>query len=257
MADKIYVEGGILVNTPYLKYKDAGGLFAEAPKGAIVIPTNVEDKNGKYLLIDEKHPQSIFDEYYAKRWFTATTIGTPIFHMTIDEAYNQYKNSISGYILLLEESLSDKDNVQTLLKLVHTGVLASLDTFVLDCILSKVLNDEDSFKSFAAKILKDKKVDEERTRDNRIKWEHDTIYNILTKSYSNIKTIKNVFKLLYKVSLTDKGGLVKEHIHIRHLIAHRNGRRKDGSIVNISKSEINAIICNISDFVNQIYKKIR
>lgn len=257
MADKVFVEGGILVNTPFLKYKEAGALFAEAPEGAIVIPTNEEDKNGKYLLIDEKHPQSIFDEYYAQRWFTSTTVVTPIFHMTIDDAYNQYNKSISEYKLLLDERLSDIGNAQTLLKLIQTGVLASLDTFVLDCILCKVLNNEDSFKSFAAKILNDKTVDEERTRENRILWEHDTINNILKKSYSNIKTIKDVFELLYKVTLNDKDGRVKEHIHIRHLIAHRNGRKKDGSIVNISKSEINTIICNISDFVDQIYKKIR
>lgn len=143
------------------------------------------------------------------------------------------------------------------LKLVQAGVFASLDTFVLDCILSKVLNDEDCFKCFAAKILRVQTPDIECSRDERIKWEHDTIDEILKKSYCNIDTIKNVFKHLYNVSLTDKDGHVKEYILTRHLIAHRNGRKKDGSIVNISKSEICEIICNVSDFVDQIYNKIK
>lgn len=78
MATKVYVEGGILVNTPYLKYKNAGEYFVNAPEDATVVPTNVEDDNGKYLLIDEKHPQSIFDEYYSQSWFSAYKIGTPI-----------------------------------------------------------------------------------------------------------------------------------------------------------------------------------
>lgn len=257
MADKIYVEGGILVNTPYLKYKNAGALFAEAPEGAVVIPTNVEDINGKYLLIDEKHPQSIFDEYYAQRWFTATTIGTPIFHVTLADAYEQFHKSISEYKLLLDEELSDESNVQTMLKLIHIGVVASLDTFVLDCILSKVLNDEASFKSFVTTILGKKNVNAKRSRNERIMWEHKMIDRIITKSYSNIETINRVFDLMYNVSLTDQDKSVETHIFNRHLIAHRNGRKKDGSIVNISKSEINTIICNISDFVDQIYKKIR
>ena len=257
MANIVYVEGGILVDTPYLKYKDGGALFGVKPEGAIVIPTNVEDENGKYLLIDEKHPQSIFDEYYAQTWFSSTVIGTPIFHMTLADAYGQFRKSISEYNHLLNEQLSDEGNTQTMLKLVHTGVLASLDTFVLDCILSIVLNDEDSFKSFAAKILRDQTVDIERSRDDRIKWEHNTIDEILQKSYSNIDTIKKVFKLLYNVSLTDKGGLVKAHIRIRHLLAHRNGRKKDGSIIEISKSEINELVCNVSGFVDQIFLKIK
>lgn len=257
MADKVYVEGGILVNTPYLKYKNAGALFIEAPEGAIVIPTNVEDENGKYLLIDDKHPQSIFDEYYAQTWFTATTFGTPIFHITLADAYDQFRKSISEFKHLLNEQLSDERNAQTMFKLVHTGVLASLDTFVIDCILSKVLNDEVAFKSFASKILKDKKVDVERSRDERIKWEHETIDEMLKKSYSNVGTIKDVFKLLYNISLTDKDGHVKNYIRIRHLIAHRNGRNKDGDIIYISKSEIQDIICNVSGFVEQIYSKIK
>lgn len=257
MATKVYVEGGILVNTPYLKYKEAGAFYTDAPEGSIVIPTNVEDENGKHLLIDEAHPQSIFDEYYAQTWFTATTIGTPIFHMSIADAYNQYRKSISEYKLLLNENFSDEAKAQAMFKLVHTGVLASLDTFILDCILSKVLNDEDSFKGFASKILKDKTADAERTREERIKWEHDTIDKILKSSYSNMDTIRDVLKLLYNVSLTDKNGHVKVHIYVRHLIAHRNGRRKDGSIISISTKEINEIICNVSDLVEQIYNKIR
>jgi len=257
MADKVYVEGGILVDTPYLKYNDGGAGFSQAPEDSIVVPTNVEDENGKYLLIDDKHPQSIFDEYYAQTWFTVTTFGTPIFHITLADAYDQFRKSISEFKHLLNEQLSDERNAQTLFNLVHTGVLASLDTFVLDCILSKVLNDENTFNDFASKILKDKNVDAERSRDERIKWEHKTIDEILKKSYCNIGTIKDVFKLLYKVSVTDKNGLVKEQIINRHLIAHRNGRKKDGSIIKINQSDISKIISDVSGFVDQIYSKIQ
>lgn len=256
MADKVYVEGGILLTTPYLKYKNAGAGFSRAPEGSIVIPTNMADENGKYLLIDEKHPQSIFDEYYAQTWFAAGTIGTPIFHMTLADAYDQFSKSISSYKLLLNEHLLDEGNAQTMFKLVHTGVLASLDTFVLDCILSKVLNDEIVFKSFASIILDDETADVERSRNERIKWEHETIDEILKKSYSNIGTIKDVFKVLYNISLTDKDGLVKDYIRIRHLIAHRNGRKKDGSIIKVNKADINKIISDVSGFVDQIYYKI-
>ena len=257
MATKVYVEGGILVNTPYLKYKNAGAFFVNAPEDATIIPTNVEDDNGKYLLIDEKHPQSIFDEYYSQSWFSAYTIGTPIFHMTLVDAYDLFYKNISEIKLLLDERLLDEGNTKTMFKLAHTGVMASLDTFVLECILSKVLNDEDSFKRFAATILKDESVYKQRSREDRIKWEHETIEEILQKSYSNIKTIKNVFKQLYNISLTDKDGLVKDHIRLRHLIAHRNGRKKDGSTIGISKSEINEAIREVSDFVDQIFNKIK
>lgn len=67
----------------------------------------------------------------------------------------------------------------------------------------------------------------------------------------------DISELLYNVSLTDNEAHVKEHILIRYLTAHRNGRKKDGSRIYMSKSEVSMMIRNISDFVDQIHDKIK
>lgn len=66
MAKKFYVDGGILVDTPYFKCRDAECGYKEQPEGTEVMPTNHEIDGNPCLLIDDDYPQSMFNEYYAK-----------------------------------------------------------------------------------------------------------------------------------------------------------------------------------------------
>ena len=72
MEKIIYVNGGIVINTPFFKCVDAGAFFDSPPVGAEIIEPNTVNNNGyRFLEINDEHPQSIFNAYYAKYEFTS------------------------------------------------------------------------------------------------------------------------------------------------------------------------------------------
>ncbi len=72
MEKIIYVNGGIVINTPYFKCVDAGAFLDSPPVGAEIIEPNTVNNNGyRFLEINDEHPQSIFNAYYAKYEFAS------------------------------------------------------------------------------------------------------------------------------------------------------------------------------------------
>jgi hypothetical protein len=53
MEKIIYVNGGIVINTPYFKCVDAGAFLDSPPVGAEIIEPNTEDSNGYRFLFKE------------------------------------------------------------------------------------------------------------------------------------------------------------------------------------------------------------
>ena len=71
MGKRIYVNGGILITTPFFAYKNAGASYDLPPENSEIIEPNTITETGEpYLEISNEHPQSIFNEYYAKTFFT-------------------------------------------------------------------------------------------------------------------------------------------------------------------------------------------
>ena len=67
MGKRIYVNGGILITTPFFAYKNAGASYDLPPENSEIIEPNTITETGEpYLEISNEHPQSIFNEYYAK-----------------------------------------------------------------------------------------------------------------------------------------------------------------------------------------------
>ena len=68
---KIYVKGNILYESSYYKYEGAGCCFNECPVDATEIPCNGIVENKPSLIINDSHPISIFNEYYASGGFSS------------------------------------------------------------------------------------------------------------------------------------------------------------------------------------------
>lgn len=80
--------------------------------------------------------------------------------------------------------------------------------------------------------------------------------NVLKVSYSNIDTIKSIYSQLFGISICDTNGKMKKHFMVRHVLAHRNGRKKEGCLYEFSKTEITALIEDANAFVKQIMDKL-
>lgn len=85
--------------------------------------------------------------------------------------------------------------------------------------------------------------------------EQEVINLILRKSYSSFDEIKKILKDIYNISVTSSIEL-KEIIELRHLIAHRNGRRKNGTNIEFTKETLIAKIDLIKEFAEQLKREL-
>lgn len=262
MNDKVYVDGGILIMTPFFKYEGGGVLYKTPPNGAEILIPQDKIENESCLIITEEKAPSIFKKYYAKTFFSSKHKWAPFFCNSINDCLEFFLTRISEIAKLtaIDTSLEIQ---QILYRLSVVSIVASLDTFISDLVLYRATKDKDSFISLvnALSIPANKKVNL-LTRILRM-WENNAIDSaeqeiidsVLRHSYSSIDEIKNNLKLLYSITIQEDDN-VRDIIHLRHLIAHRNGRQKDGTIIMLSKEDVTNYIMHINNFVQSIYKMV-
>lgn len=259
MGKKIYVNGGILIDTPFFVCREGGALFTEQPEGAEVMETNSIIEGHPCLTIDDNNPQSIFNEYYAKNFFTSHYMGAEFYCKSYDEAYKDYMQRI----LDIQEVIGIKGlNIKQrkiVNRLSYINIVASLETFICDTILTKITGDEDVFMNFFDRIPSgtEKEKMQKLREENLIgKWEQKVLEYVMKTSYSNIDTIKDAYKDIFNISISDSEGKMKKAFRNRHKLAHRNGRKKDNSYINISNEELDLLINDSNYFIKQILEKI-
>ena len=67
---EIYVDGSVVITTPFFRYQDGGALCQEQPTGTELMPCNHQIDGMKVLIIGEKSTPSMFNKYYAKEGFS-------------------------------------------------------------------------------------------------------------------------------------------------------------------------------------------
>ena len=257
MKKKIYVEGNILINTPYFKSPEAGAYFPNPPEGAEIIEAKCL-KNGT-LEINEENPQSIFNEYFAKYEFASYYEGAEFLYKTFQDVYKDYNERINDIKEVINLDVELNKHQEILNRLFYINIVASLDTFVADIIVTKVIESEDTFCRYYNSIYlnKDTRESLNTMQKKQIgKWEQKIIERIMEKSYVNIKTIKSVLNDLFHIIVIDKDDKMGSHFCKRHLLAHKNGRKKNGKYLVFSQNDLSTLISDSNEFVEQIMYEI-
>ena len=254
MSRKIYVEGNIIINTPYFKFINGGACFTEQPADTVIIPTNSVVNGEPTLEINEREPQSIFNEYYAKGELTSFYIGAEFLYKDYNEVFAHYNQRI--------EDIKEFINVDTITekhqlirnKLLFVSIIASVETFICDIILTKIVNDEKSFHEYFKSIPGGKVKNEIKQKYNAINpghFEQNVIDYVLNDSYCNIKKISTLFSKILHINI-DNQQIMNANFQKRHGFAHRNGRDKDGNYISVTNKELNKLINECSSFVKLI-----
>lgn len=258
MKKKIYVEGNILIKTPFFSTPNAGACFPNPPEGAEIIKED-ELKNGT-LIIDEENPQSIFNEYFARGGFASYSKGAEFLYKTFHDVYDDYLERIGDIKEVIDLDVKSNKHQKILNRMYYMSIVASVDTFVSDIIVTKVIESKETFHEYYnSRALPKNKKDalSELYGNNQIgKWEQDIIEFIMRKSYANFKAIKGAFNDLFNVTINDKDNKMETHFHNRHIIAHKNGRKKNDEYLVFLQEDLFELIEDSNKFVGHIMCKI-
>lgn len=254
---KYYVEGNIVVNTPFFKCENSRGGCGLKPEGCEILPTNNNPKYGSgVLLIDDDYPQTMFAEYYAKGQFSVGYLGAETYYETYEEIYGAYKERIDEALSICSIQ-ADSATSAILRRQAFIMVVAAIDTYVADTILVRILNSKELFDVYATNVIDrntQSKLLSLLVEENRGKYEQEVIEYLLSRSYADINNINKVYanKTLFGIEtgtvLSNLAPFFKE----RHRIAHRNGRNKAGAFPEVCIDRINELVKCSNDFVGHI-----
>ena len=261
---KIYVNGGILVNTRFFTCQGVTCPCNDVPEDAIYIePPLIKAPDGsqevlKCLLIDDDHPQSLFSEYYCKTFFTSYYNGVDYLNMLPDDCFREFCEGINDARDLFDHFPGKNDSLEAVFyKMIYLHVISCIDSYICSIILSQISHKEDLFVSFYNKLLssqKKNKLMKSLINGERGKWEQGVIKGILHLSFCDMDRIKDCFKLLKMPIPRDKDGIITNHFENRHLLTHRNGKQINGGKLIIDKDMAEKCINDMYRFGENIYR---
>ena len=260
MGKIIYVNGGIVVKTKYFVPKEMGCYFPEPPEGAEVIEANDEVEGYKCLLIDDDHPQSLFNEYYASGNASSEEIIASYLNASYRECINIYKTRIEEACLVVKKvvdwSTKERDLVY---KMAYVNILSALDAFICYVLLRRSTREEQLFYNLVFYLAPKSKQEFWRGLKERGlsgEWEQDAIRLVLEKSFVNTETIDRSIKLVGLDPLEYNRKRMGEIFRIRHLIVHRNGRRRDDNEFEVTYQTLADLINDCHTLVGAIFDSI-
>lgn len=260
MARNIYVDGGMLILTPFFTSTKIVAGCGSQPDGTEMLIPKSQVNGFPCLIVDDEHPQSLFDAFYVRDFVSSGTIGTPYYIQSYKDIYEQFQQQISEIETLIENGIGGASTVSLLNKLCYVNLLSILDSFICSCVVSCVTHDEAAFMHYYSK-----KVDVKRQAKlsmlliNREygKWEKDIIKeDILGKSFLNQERVSDTFQLFNWKRPNINSPVMNEAIKNRHILVHRNGRRMDGSVIVVTSEMVSDLIIAIKALALEIYTTI-
>lgn len=258
----VYVNGGVTIMTPFFRYLDAGCRFDSPPIGLEIIEPNDEVDGHPCLIITEEKAPSFFNGYYAKTFFSSKYSFAPFFSKSIQDCYDEFEKNIADVLNFISKNDVSDETRQTLYQLSLVAGVSALDSYISNLILFLATKDKNIFLVVARNFCKNKSSDiisrvALMWRDNLLNSaEQEVIDAVLKTSYGNIQKINDiVLKDLYRVPRIASPEL-EEILRKRHIIAHRSGRQKDGSKIDLNKSELIEAIDIIKTIGEQVHKRV-
>lgn len=260
MGKAIYVDGSIFINTRYFVPKDLGCCYETAPEGAETIEASDEFEGVRCLLIDDEHPQSLFNEYYAKGDVSTDSIATSYLSASYIDCINEYKKRISETCDVVKKVQNWDAKEQALVyKMSYVHIVTALDAFICYVLLRRSLKDEGLFEKLMYSLApKSKQENWNRLREfGRIgEWEQDAIKYTLKTSFINTSTIDKVIKLVGFERLIYDRKEMDGYFRTRHLIVHRSGRQRDDDEVVVTYDMLAKLINVCHNLVEAIYDSV-
>jgi hypothetical protein len=133
-----------------------------------------------------------------------------------------------------------------------------METFLSDTMINLTLSDNklmrdfiESYPDFSRQKIEMKNIFTEY--DNI----HQTIKNVLLDIiYHDLRKVREMYRSTFDITFPDITDPIK-CVLIRHDIVHRNGKSKNGVLLNIDKDKVFTTIRTINIFVSEIAKSLK
>lgn len=200
----------------------------------------INDEDIGDLSIDELYPDSYLED-----------IEFEIFKSSHDK--------IKRILTELENASLSPDILEELHKMLYANVCSIMELYLKEALIKYVLSSDEHKQKFVENYT-DYKEDNFKLKLSEIYIKMKNIDVTIRKSlddliYHNLSKIKPMYKNIVGIDLGDLSFIFKA-IQIRHDIVHRDGKKKDGSIVKVTKTDVEEFSEKVLDLMFKIESHI-
>lgn len=192
-------------------------------------------------------------------------------HENIDNYYEEQIESIINNKALLLAFMTELDNLQKMNQLtaepieleqmlkrqIFSGVVTCMEAYLSDTLIKAVLGNEIFLKNFVRsysgianrKFSLGEIFEKQRLLEGIVKKE------LLEIIYHNLPKVGIVYKNTLGIDFQDISELMKI-VTTRHDMVHRNGKSRDGEIIEINKDIVDDVIKKVREFLQDIEAKL-
>ncbi|MCH4824661.1 hypothetical protein ML462_15935 [Gramella lutea] len=154
---------------------------------------------------------------------------------------------------LNEVILSDDKLEKVLRRQLFVGSIGILEAFLSEVFINTTNDSKEYFRNFVSSYpeFKNRKFTLDQIFNEYERIEVVAKKEMIEVIYHNLAKVKNMYESTFKINFPSIVNLTKA-VSVRHDLVHRNGKNKNGQIIEINKKVIEDLLNEISDFANEI-----
>jgi hypothetical protein len=172
--------------------------------------------------------------------------------------YESFLQSLYEIEALALTPLIDEGLRASLDKLLFLNVITAMETYLSDAFINTIMGDDALIRKLVETNpdFKNRKIDLSEIY-SRVDGLKEEVRNYLLEIiYHNIAKVKPMYESVLNISFPNDLSAVFKAIQVRHDIAHRSGKTKEGAQVSINKDVILKLIAVVQSFVEVINKQL-
>jgi hypothetical protein len=176
------------------------------------------------------------------------------------EFYKNFEAAVKSIEKLSKQSPNLKDELeQALNRMLYGHIITAMESYLSDAFITTVLSDEKSVKKLV------EKAPELRTRTlnlGEIFLRFDSLKDevqiyLMDLAYHRLDKVRELYYHTLSIDFPKNLSIIFKAILNRHDIVHRNGKRKDGSALNITSNDIDLLLKEVTAFIREVDKQLR
>lgn len=253
--------------------KILGISFDDLRRLSYIIDSNQSEDGLVYNYIIEFNTEKSPVEVLSKisRLDDRSTVYLEPWELDLSFDYDEQFDAITenkGFLKKFSEEISDlkklseleiiDDNLKLILnRQIFISTIGTMETFLCDAFINLTFDNDVYFKNF---VLTHPEFKQRKFELREIFNEYENIREtakkiILDVIYHNLPTVSQMYQDTFKIDFPRIKDVYQEVLK-RHDLVHRNGKTKEGEIVETDTDAIAILINKITDFINEIAVKL-
>lgn len=174
---------------------------------------------------------------------------------TIDNPHKDLLESIENLNSMISMDF-DAKHQQTLLKMVFTSAITSLEAYLSEYFIGRIEKDSYCLRKFVETNTDFKKekfsLSEVFARRESIeKYAKEYLVDLL---WHNLPKIRPIYKKALNIEFPESIENLVKATHLRHDLVHRGGKSKEGKVISLHKNDVTELITDVLALAEHIEK---